>query len=110
MLSALTIRDIVLIDRLDLEFGDGLSVMTGETGAGRAIRLRMAGRRLPWRVLTRPQARGYGCGFAAFSFALRSVPFAPKRLAKPTTVPLPAILLRSAHSFLQTPSFPWTSE
>lgn len=39
MLSALTIRDIVLIDRLDLEFGDGLSVMTGETGAGKSILL-----------------------------------------------------------------------
>jgi DNA repair protein RecN (Recombination protein N) len=39
MLSALTIRDIVLIDRLDLEFKDGLSVMTGETGAGKSILL-----------------------------------------------------------------------
>jgi DNA repair protein RecN (Recombination protein N) len=39
MLSALTIRDIVLIDRLDLEFGEGLSVMTGETGAGKSILL-----------------------------------------------------------------------
>ncbi len=39
MLSALTIRDIVLIDRLDLEFGDGLSVLTGETGAGKSILL-----------------------------------------------------------------------
>ena len=39
MLSALNIRDIVLIDRIDLEFGDGLSVMTGETGAGKSILL-----------------------------------------------------------------------
>lgn len=39
MLSALSIRDIVLIDSLDLEFGDGLSVMTGETGAGKSILL-----------------------------------------------------------------------
>ncbi len=39
MLTALTIRDIVLIDRLDLEFGSGLSVMTGETGAGKSILL-----------------------------------------------------------------------
>lgn len=39
MLTALTIRDIVLIDRLDLEFGNGLSVMTGETGAGKSILL-----------------------------------------------------------------------
>ena len=39
MLTALAIRDIVLIDRLDLEFGPGLSVMTGETGAGKSILL-----------------------------------------------------------------------
>ncbi len=39
MLTALTIRDIVLIDRLNLEFGGGLSVMTGETGAGKSILL-----------------------------------------------------------------------
>ena len=39
MLAALSIRDIVLIDRLDLEFGPGLSVLTGETGAGKSILL-----------------------------------------------------------------------
>jgi len=39
MLTALSIRDIVLIDKLDLEFGPGLSVLTGETGAGKSILL-----------------------------------------------------------------------
>jgi DNA repair protein RecN (Recombination protein N) len=39
MLAALSIRDIVLIDKLDLEFGQGLSVLTGETGAGKSILL-----------------------------------------------------------------------
>ena len=39
MLSALSIRDIVLIDRLDLSFKAGLSVLTGETGAGKSILL-----------------------------------------------------------------------
>ena len=39
MLTALSIRDIVLIDRLDLDFAAGLSVMTGETGAGKSILL-----------------------------------------------------------------------
>jgi DNA repair protein RecN (Recombination protein N) len=39
MLAALSIRDIVLIDKLDLEFGEGLSVLTGETGAGKSILL-----------------------------------------------------------------------
>ncbi|MEG6509130.1 DNA repair protein RecN [Methyloligella sp. 2.7D] len=39
MLISLSIRDIVLIDTLDLEFGPGLSVLTGETGAGKSILL-----------------------------------------------------------------------
>lgn len=39
MLTALSIRDFVLIDRLDLNFGPGLSVLTGETGAGKSILL-----------------------------------------------------------------------
>ncbi|MDC7785341.1 DNA repair protein RecN [Rhodoplanes sp. TEM] len=39
MLARLSIRDIVLIDRLDLDFGPGLAVLTGETGAGKSILL-----------------------------------------------------------------------
>ena len=39
MLSALSIRDVVLIERLDLSFGAGLTVLTGETGAGKSILL-----------------------------------------------------------------------
>jgi len=39
MLSQLSIRNIVLIERLDLEFIDGLTVLTGETGAGKSILL-----------------------------------------------------------------------
>jgi DNA repair protein RecN (Recombination protein N) len=39
MLISLTIRDIVLIDAMTLDFGDGLSVLTGETGAGKSILL-----------------------------------------------------------------------
>ena len=39
MLAQLAIRDIVLIDRLELNFRDGLSVLTGETGAGKSILL-----------------------------------------------------------------------
>lgn len=39
MLVQLSIRDIVLIDRLDMDFGPGLSVLTGETGAGKSILL-----------------------------------------------------------------------
>jgi len=39
MLRTLSIRDVVLIDRLELTFRPGLSVLTGETGAGKSILL-----------------------------------------------------------------------
>ena len=39
MLTSLSIRDIVLIDRLELAFEGGLSALTGETGAGKSILL-----------------------------------------------------------------------
>ncbi|MBN9258390.1 MULTISPECIES: DNA repair protein RecN [unclassified Mesorhizobium] len=39
MLSRLSIRDIVLIEKLDIDFSPGLSVLTGETGAGKSILL-----------------------------------------------------------------------
>ena len=39
MLTRLTIRNIVLIEALDLDFRGGLGVLTGETGAGKSILL-----------------------------------------------------------------------
>ena len=39
MLAALSIRDIVLIEKLDIAFGDRLTVLSGETGAGKSILL-----------------------------------------------------------------------
>ena len=39
MLTALSIRDVVLIEALDLDFHGGLGVLTGETGAGKSILL-----------------------------------------------------------------------
>jgi DNA repair protein RecN (Recombination protein N) len=39
VLTSLAIRDVVLIERLDLGFGPGLTVLTGETGAGKSILL-----------------------------------------------------------------------
>ena len=39
MLRALNVRNIVLIEHLDLELSGGLSVLTGETGAGKSILL-----------------------------------------------------------------------
>jgi DNA repair protein RecN (Recombination protein N) len=39
LLCTLSIRDVVLIEKLDLSFGPGLTVLTGETGAGKSILL-----------------------------------------------------------------------
>ncbi|MGL4278906.1 MAG: DNA repair protein RecN [Albidovulum sp.] len=49
MLRALEIRDMLLIDRLDLRFQPGLNVLTGETGAGKSILLDCLGFVLGWR-------------------------------------------------------------
>jgi DNA repair protein RecN (Recombination protein N) len=49
MLRGLEIRDMLIIDRLDLEFQPGLNVLTGETGAGKSILLDSLGFVLGWR-------------------------------------------------------------
>jgi len=59
MLLGLAIRDVVLIDRLDLSFRPGLCVLTGETGAGKSILLDALGLALGVRAesgLVRPGA------------------------------------------------------
>ncbi|SFT82380.1 DNA repair protein RecN [Sedimentitalea nanhaiensis] len=49
MLRTLDIRDMLIIDRLDLAFQPGLNVLTGETGAGKSILLDSLGFVLGWR-------------------------------------------------------------
>ncbi|MBK4215266.1 DNA repair protein RecN [Paracoccus caeni] len=49
MLRSLDIRNMLLIDRLELSFGPGLNVLTGETGAGKSILLDCLGFVLGWR-------------------------------------------------------------
>ena len=49
MLRALEIRDMLIIDRLELDFQPGLNVLTGETGAGKSILLDSLGFVLGWR-------------------------------------------------------------
>lgn len=43
MLCSLSVRNVLLIGRLDIEFGPGLNVLTGETGAGKSILLDSVG-------------------------------------------------------------------
>lgn len=60
MLISLSIRDIVLIDALDLNFSEGLGVLTGETGAGKSILLDALGLALGARAdsgLVRPHSK-----------------------------------------------------
>lgn len=49
MLRTLEIRDMLIIDRLELQFQSGLNVLTGETGAGKSILLDCLGFVLGWR-------------------------------------------------------------
>ena len=43
MLASLTVRDVVLIEKAELNFAAGLNVLTGETGAGKSILLEALG-------------------------------------------------------------------
>ena len=49
MLTSLSIRDMLIIDQLELDFAQGLNVLTGETGAGKSILLDSLGFVLGWR-------------------------------------------------------------
>ncbi len=49
MLRGVSIRDMLIIDQLDLDFQPGLNVLTGETGAGKSILLDCLGFVLGWR-------------------------------------------------------------
>ncbi|MEJ7927300.1 DNA repair protein RecN [Sphingobium sp. AN641] len=60
MLTALSIRNVVLIEALDLEFGPALSVLTGETGAGKSILLDSLGLALGARADTGLVRHGEG--------------------------------------------------
>ena len=62
MLTGLSIRDVVLIDALDLEFGPGLGVLTGETGAGKSILLDALGLALGMRADSGLVRAGAGAG------------------------------------------------
>jgi DNA repair protein RecN (Recombination protein N) len=69
MLTALSIANIVLIERLDLDFEAGLGVLTGETGAGKSILLDALGLALGMRADTALVRQGSGQAQVTASFA-----------------------------------------
>jgi DNA repair protein RecN (Recombination protein N) len=70
MLSALSVRDFVLIDKLDLAFEDGLAALTGETGAGKSILLDALGLALGSRADAGTVRKGAAAAAVAASFDL----------------------------------------
>ncbi|HEY0147805.1 MAG TPA: DNA repair protein RecN [Allosphingosinicella sp.] len=70
MLTGLSIRDVVLIESLDLEFGPGLGVLTGETGAGKSILLDSLGLALGARADSGLVRAGQPQAVVAVSFEL----------------------------------------
>ncbi|MGR3699627.1 MAG: AAA family ATPase, partial [Roseovarius sp.] len=70
MLRALEIRDMLIIDRLDLVFQPGLNVLTGETGAGKSILLDSLGFVLGWRGRAELVRRGADQGEVVAEFDL----------------------------------------
>ncbi|MBP0484244.1 DNA repair protein RecN [Sagittula salina] len=72
MLRALEIRDMLIIDRLELDFRPGLNVLTGETGAGKSILLDSLGFVLGWRGRAELVRAGAGQGEVVAVFDLAS--------------------------------------
>jgi DNA repair protein RecN (Recombination protein N) len=70
VLTALSIRDVVLIESLDLDFGPGLGVLTGETGAGKSILLDALGLALGARADSGLVRQGQAQAVVSVSFDL----------------------------------------
>jgi DNA repair protein RecN (Recombination protein N) len=70
MLTALSIRDIVLIEKLDISLEQGLTILTGETGAGKSILLDALGLALGARGDSSLVRTGAAKGVVTASYAL----------------------------------------
>ncbi len=80
MLTALSIRDIVLIEKLDLSLDGGLTILTGETGAGKSILLDSLGLALGARGDSSLVRSGQAKGSVTAAFSLPAGHFAFKLL------------------------------
>ena len=82
MLTALSIRDVVLIEALDLDFASGLGVLTGETGAGKSILLDALGLALGARAETALVRHGAAQASVAATFDLPADHAVPSLMAQ----------------------------
>ncbi|TVQ32132.1 MAG: DNA repair protein RecN [Geminicoccaceae bacterium] len=95
MLVALSIRDVVIIESLDLGFGAELGVLTGETGAGKSILLDALGLACGWRADRSIVRTGAERAQVTAVFALASTHEVRSRLAEAgLAVDEPELVLR----------------
>ncbi len=94
MLQRLSIRNVVLIDRLDLSFEAGLSVLTGETGAGKSILLDALGLALGHRAESGLLRAGADAATVSAEFALAADDPVSALLAEQALPSEPTLILR----------------
>ena len=98
MLLSLDIRDMLIIDRLELVFQPGLNVLTGETGAGKSILLDSLGFVLGWRGRADLVRQGAEQGEVVAEFALGPEHPAQAILAEAGFAPSETLLLRRVNA------------
>ncbi len=98
MLLSLDIRDVLIIDRLELRFQPGLNVLTGETGAGTSILLDSLGFVLGWRGRADLVRQGADQGEVVAEFALSPDHAAQDILAEAGFERTDTLLLRRVNS------------
>ena len=82
MLTTLSIRHFTLVDTLDIEFGAGLTVITGETGAGKSLLVDALGQLLGDRADTRWVRTGAERATISGAFNIKNNPLAQHWLAE----------------------------
>ncbi|WP_296479236.1 DNA repair protein RecN [Roseinatronobacter sp.] len=98
MLLSLDIRDVLIIDRLELRFQPGLNVLTGETGAGKSILLDSLGFVLGWRGRADLVRQGADQGEVIAEFELAPDHRAQEILAQAGFARSDTLLLRRVNS------------
>ncbi len=98
MLLSLDIRDMLIIDRLELRFQPGLNVLTGETGAGKSILLDALGFVLGWRGRADLVRAGAAQGEVVAEFALDAMHPAHEVLREAGLETSETVLLRRVNS------------